>query len=467
MLAADVESVVVVKKTNLKRAVLLCASIWTTPASALPDLQERAESALVAGDPAQTVVIAGEILATNPDSFVGLYLLGLAQMELGNLEEAAASGQRAYDIAATEEARFQAARLIASARFQNAQYVRSEFWLRRAANHAQTEQDAQSIVLAYINTVRANPLSVEFTAFVAPTDNINNGSNDGILRLESIGLTFELPEDRRALSGIAFAIGADLDYRLSQDASQITSLTGRLSGETYLLSSESKDLLESSPITAVRDVEGRDFATLVAEIGLRRRQNNISPFGPVSAGISFGTFWEGGERLVDYQDLDLQQTFPIDPDTSINLGVSFRDQQSLTPFLLDSKTYDWTGSYNRGLANNDLFQLSFLYRQREAGPEGSFDEYQIGFGYGLAEPIAGTLISTSMQVGYRDYPEFTTTLDGRRDRFVGAEVNATFVEFTYFGFSPSVTLSARRTESSAEENTSSTVQFLMGIESNF
>ncbi|MDP5358918.1 MAG: hypothetical protein NWR52_02015, partial [Paracoccaceae bacterium] len=146
----------------------------------------------------------------------------------------------------------------------------------------------------------------------------------------------------------AFAIGADLDYRLSQDASQITSLTGRLSGETYLLSSESKDLLASSPITAVRDVEGRDFATLVAEIGLRRRQNNISPFGPVSAGISFGTFWEGGERLVDYQDLDLQQTFPIDPDTSINLGVSFRDQQSLTPFLLDSKTYDWTGSYNRG-----------------------------------------------------------------------------------------------------------------------
>lgn len=138
--------------------------------------------------------------------------------------------------------------------------------------------------------------------------------------------------------------------------------------------------LQGQADAGVRAINGRDFETLIAEIGLRRDQNNLSPLGPVSFGIKAGTFWEGGERLLNYQHLELAQTFPVDPDRWFRLAVLARDQQSLSSLLLGSTTFDLAGSYNQNLMNDDQLQLSFLARRREAGPESSFDEYQIGLG---------------------------------------------------------------------------------------
>ena len=96
-----------------------------------------------------------------------------------------------------------------------------------------------------------------------------------------------------------------------------------------------------------------------------------------------------------------------------------------------------------------------------------FIEYQVGIGYSVAEPIYGIQLYTALELGYRDYEEFTTTLDGRKDRFVTAIAAATFQDISYYGFSPSISLSAARTVSSAEENTSSALQLLFGMSSNF
>ncbi len=446
---------------------LLAAPLPALGQSAFSALQIQAEEALVAERPADTARIAAQMLDQQPDSFVALYLLALAQADLEDLQAAATTGERAYHAATTEEGRFQAARFVAGTRFRAGQYTRSEIWLRRAANHAQSETDLRSIAQAYATTIEANPLSVQIAASVAPSDNINNGSEDGVLELEGIGLTFVLPEDRRSLSGVGFAASTELQYRIAQSPQQVTRLIGSLSAETYALSQDAKDLLATSPNPDVRAVTGSDFATVTAAIGMRRQQNNISPLGPVTFGMNLGTYWEGGERLVNFRDLSIEQAVPIDRGSRFRLTAFSRKQDTLTPALVDSTLIDLTGSYDRILANNDQLQLSLTRRQKDAGFENTFDEYQFGVGYAVARPLYGVQLSTVLQVGYRTYAEFTTTLDGRDDRFLSASATATFRDLSYFGFSPSISLSASRTESTAEEFTTSAVQLLFGIESNF
>lgn len=454
----------------MRITALLCAmAIATTPAYAqsMRTLQEQAEAALVAGAPAETLRLAHEILRAHPDNFAALYLLALAQSDMNDPQSAASSGARAYAAATREDTRFEAARLVASAHFQAGHYTRSAFWLRRAANHASTEADLRFIANAYATTVQTNPLSIAVTAAIAPTDNINNGSEDGVLRLEGIDLTFVLPEDRRALSGIGFSASTELRYRVSETANQVTTLNATLAGDTYLLSDDARALLADSPDPEVRAVDGRDFATVTASVGIARQQSNISPLGPIRLGAALGTYWEGGERLLDFRDLKLEQTVPLGNTSRLQLRALMRTQNARTPALRDSTIYDLTAAYDRMLANRDQLQLSLISRRNEAGPENSFDEYQIGIGYLLAAPVFGAKFSTSLNIGFRTFEEFTTTLDGRDDHFVLASVTAVFEDVNYFGFSPSVTVSGSRTNSTAEENTTSAAQILFGVASRF
>ncbi|PJI86083.1 hypothetical protein BC777_2440 [Yoonia maricola] len=435
--------------------------------SAFERLQQQAEAALVGDRPGQAASIATEMLGAQPESFAALYLLALAQADLDTPQSAAETGAQAYKAALTNDERFLAARFVAGVHFQAGQYTRSQIWLRRAANDAQTQADRQSVAAAFNATSDANPLSVQVTGWIAPSDNINNGSEDGILTLESIGLTFVLPEDRRSLSGVAFAASTELSYRISQSPQQSTALVGLVSGETYTLSSDAQDLLASSPDEEVRAVDGKDFARVTASVGIDRQQNNISPLGPVRFGVTLGSYWQGGTRLINYRDLSVAQIVPIGRRSTARIRGLVRKQEVLTPSLRDSTLYDVLGTFDRTLASGDLLQLSLRARQVAAGSETSFDEYEAGVGYGLAQPILGVRLFTSLAVGMRTYDEFTTTLDGREDNFISADATATFQDINYFGFSPSITLSSSRTVSTAEENTTSAVQLLFGITSRF
>ncbi|MEO0904459.1 MAG: hypothetical protein AAFX89_06775 [Pseudomonadota bacterium] len=468
---------------SLRLTRLLCALVFwgvATSVWAQDSIGQRlaaAENALVTGQPAQAANLAQANLAEVPNDFASLFILALAQADLGDDRQSATTAARAYNAAPDDPSKLQAARLVASKRFALGHYMRAEFWLRRAVNHAQTEKELEAIAREYVATINANPLALQFTASIAPSDNINNGSTGGVLIFdgldpllaELLGENGELllDEDKRALSGIRYAGSARLNYQLSESPRQRTSLTGRLSGETFSLSQDAKDLLASSPTEEVRDVEGRDFATLVAELGITRAQFNLSPLGPVSLGLTYGTYYEGDTRLVNYRDIILQQLIPLDERNAFNIRASVRDQKALVDGLVDSQTYDVIGSYNRLLQSDDSLRLSLAWRDSDAGFENSYIEYRAGIDYGLSQRILNTRLSTSLEIGYRTYEEFTTTLDGRDDRFVTAQASVIFEELTYFGFSPSMSVSATRTESTAEEQTTAAVQVLFGIESNF
>lgn len=448
------------------------------------DLRAQAQDALVATDFQAAQTLAEAALEQTPSDFDALLILAVSQVELGNNTAAVSTAARAYRIAPSNTTRVQAARLVANAHIRAGHFTRAEFWLRRAANNVQTDTEAEAVVREYAAVVQANPLSAQFNAAIFPTDNITGGSEDGIIRLESIGLTIVLPESQRALSGIGYSAGVNLSYKFHDTPEQIASIIASLSGRTYTLSSEAEDLLASSPDPTVRDVTGHDFRSASASVGLEMRDNALSPLGPLTLTLETGSYWNAGSRILEYHGLGLEQDIPVGERSLVNLAVFTRAQNALTPAsaftgetflgpdgivqeIVDATIQDVSATFAHRFESRDQVQFSLAYRYNDGGFENTFDEYRAGVSFGLDKPVFGTKLSGAFEIGTRDFDEFTTTLDGRRDRFASVTANATFSQVSYFGFSPGLSISAARTNSSAEENTTSTLQVRFGIASNF
>jgi hypothetical protein len=454
---------------NIGGLILMCL-LAAAQAMAEADLrrtQDAAEQALIARDATTAAALAQDLLAAAPGSFTGLMLLALAQSDLGDMQGAAATGRLAYRTAPDKATRLQAARLTAAAHFQLGQFARSEIWLRRASNHARMQDDADTVARDYSRAAQANPLSIQTTASVAPSSNVNNGSVDGILRFEGIDLELQLPEDQRALSGIAYAGSVRLGYRLSQDAAQTTSAGLLLSGATYSLSRDARALLDDSPIARVQGLTGHDFRSFRAEAGLTHSRIDLSPLGPASATLDFGGYWEGGVHLVNYHALTLQQVIPYGPDRRITVTGSTQWQDAVSASVVDAVVHDLSSAYDLRLPNRDQMQLTLAVRHRDGGFENIYDEYRAGIGYAFGQPMLAMRLSAGLEVGYRHYDTFPTTLDGRRDRFASVTGTAVLDRLTYFGFAPTFTAKATRTQSTASEYTTSVVEIGVGVQSTF
>ncbi|TAG15132.1 MAG: hypothetical protein EAZ40_13855, partial [Rhodobacterales bacterium] len=135
-------------------------------------------------------------------------------------------------------------------RLEEGRPVAAQWWLRRAFQHAKTEEERAALRLAYQRSEDANPLTLSFGFNVAPSSNINNGTNQADFWLGDIQLIFG--PGSRALSGTEVSGYIDMAYRLSGGPRHDTNLNLWLYGRSYRLSSESQ--------ATVPDVSGSDYA---------------------------------------------------------------------------------------------------------------------------------------------------------------------------------------------------------------
>lgn len=422
-------------------------------------LQQEAEAALVTGDAERAAALSQELLQSAPDSFAGAFLLALALDELGEHRGAAKAAARAYRVAPTQGDKLRAAQLAGTAWFKAAAFTRSEFWLRRAANHIQTEEEARAVVLAFQQSQDANPLSFQISGWAAPSDNINNGAEDEIFRLEDVPIDFFLPPERLALSGIEYAAEAQIAYRLSQSEKQRTSIGAYAFGRTFTFSDESQDLLP--------DASGHDFAFGIADLSLIHERQIFETLGPSSISANIGRVWYGGDPIWDYRTWTVQQGFALTGAETLTLRAATTYQKPLFSGASDVNSTDISATLKTTLPNDDSLQLNFARTYSNGGFENVFSEYRIGTNYDIAQPLWNTLWSWSVTLGYRSYDTFPTTLDGRRDTFGSAGLDVVFQDVSYWGFSPKLSLNATRTVSSAEEFNSRGLQGRFALQSNF
>ncbi len=451
----------------------------------LQELYAQAEDALVNGDPDLTITIADRILAVRPDSFNALFLRALALSDLDEDGQAARIARQAYNAATNEEARLEASKLAGRAHFGAEQYSRAEFWLRRATNHLQDLEDAQQVATLFQRARRANPLTMQYDFSLAPTDNVNGGSNETEICLENgdgscacfelsgtgecldiFGVLFGLNEADLPLSGAVYTGSARLSYRLSMDRSQITTVSALFFGESVILSQDAKDLLASSDDAAVRAVDASDFSAFLSEFSLGQRQSALSPLGPTYFSVHLGSFQQAGTTLVRYQDLKFGQQIPLDWGDALSLDFKARTQQGAVPSIANSKIYDTSGTYDAKFANGDTASFTLSRSDTVTEADSGSIEYMGQLAYAFNTSFLNARWSASAQLGIRSFGYLNLIDEDREDVFASLGLVATLEDYSYFGFSPNISFRATQTDSNFDLVDATSIQLRFGIRSN-
>ena len=442
---------------------LLCAfACIASPLAAQPatEVLQNAEQALSAGNPARTVELTQTLLLQNTDDFTALYLLSLARSDLGQDEAAAQVATSAYGAALNDAERLQAARLIGGARFRLGHYTRAQWWLRIAANYATTPQDTATVAREFQQIQRTNPLSAQANLNIAPTDNINNGADSDLLSLDGIDIEFRLPPETMALSGIEYAGDLQLSYRISQNTRQITSVDAFAYARSYTLSAASEN--------SVLGLKGSDYALVLAEVALTQRRFLIDGFGLTTVSGGGGHVQFSGEPLWNYTKFTLGQEFAAGPDAVLSVQASVQNQTARNDIVPNTKVYNLTTSYAVQRPNGDRFQLSLVGILNDAEiDESTFSDISGSINYSFARPILSINWSMTAGIGHTNFDEFSLSLDGRRDDYITVGGTGVLSDLSYFGFSPSITVTATKRQSNVDPFNSTQIQARIGIQSNF
>ena len=372
--------------------------------------------------------------------------------------KAAQFAARAYRLARTPQEQLDAARISSAARFGAGHHVRAEWWLRRAANHAETDAEIAQIRQDFQTVRQQNPLDIRFDVSIAPSDNINGGARDQLFFLDDFA--FLLAPSSLALSGIEYAAAADLSYRLSQGPTHRTSAGLYLFGRTFSLSAPAR--------AAAPDVSGSDYALALAEASLTHERILAPNLGPTYGSLALGQVWYGGDRLWQHARVSLGQTVFLGQNASASLEGSVEFQKSQDPIQPDATLHELRAGYARRLANQDTVRIGLGYRWTDADLETyTHTNPYATLDYSLARPVLGSRLAFSLLYGTREYDVFSLSLDGRRDTYVRASASALFEQISYFGFSPSVTISAGRQDSNVSRFSTKDLQMSLGFQSTF
>lgn len=433
--------------------------VWAqTTDSDARHVYEQAAQALANGDPDVAVRLSELLLQRNREDYHALFLLSLSRAHQRDHKAAATAAGRAFRTGTTDHQKLQAARIAGAEWFKSGRYSRAEWWLRRAANHAKTEESAAQVKQEFQAIRENNPFSLRLNISVSPSNNVNGGADEQFFDLGNIRLVFS-PESL-ALSGIEYAGDLDLTYRLSQNSNQVTEVSFYAYGRTYTLSPEAR--------AKAPRARGSDFSLSVIDLSFHHRRFLFDGLGPTGVSVHSGQVWYGGDPLWRYNRLSLWQTFPNGRNASTTVRISAEDQKSLGSFHPDTTVYDLQGTYIRQLPNRDVLQLSLATRYNDSVIiTSTFLDYLASIDYVLAKPVFDTRLVFSLAAGYKSYDEFSLSLDGRRDRYLRARVTAVFEQISYFGFSPSFSVIAKRTNSNVTRFTKLELQGAIGFESKF
>jgi hypothetical protein len=444
--------------THLWLIGLLLAGGTLSAQPAPADLQAEAEAALVGGNPAKAASLASGLVANQPEAFAPAFLLALALFDIGDFAAAAQAAATAYRNAATPLDKQQSAQLAGNAHFAGGALTRAAFWLRRAANHAESEDAFHQIAGTYQELRVVNPLSFQVGGWIAPTDNINSGAESEVFQLEGLPFDFVLPPDRVALSGLEYGIDATATYRLASTSDQTTTVGVYVLGQSYALSAQSR--------ARAPDLNGGDFAYLAIDLSLTQVRQVFPRLGPTSLGLNGGRVWTGGTPTWDYLTLAFQQGIALRDSASLTLRTAQTRQTSLAGAAPVDLT-QLSATYRRPLETGDLLEVRMSGLYSDGGFENIYSELTGEVGYTWDQLTDGLRLTGNVMLGYRTYDTFPTTLDGRRDHFGRLGVEALFTGVSYWGFSPRLSVAATRTVSSAEEYTARSLEARIGVTSSF
>jgi hypothetical protein len=333
----------------------------------------------------------------------------------------------------------------------------AQWWIRRAYRHAQGPEDEAILREAYAMAADANPVTLNFWANVAPTDNVNNGADSRFLQLGDILLI--LDPSSQALSGTEYAASVEVGYRLARSDRASTTIGVNLYGRSYRLSREAR--------AAAPGVSGSDYALVMGEVVLRQRVRFGQDLGQTTLTLHLGRTDFGGAPLYGFAKATATQDFALGQGV-MSVALGLEDQDSRSADRADARLYDGRISYASFDSRGALWRWTLGGRRTDSASRfDTFDEVQGSVSVSPTWRVLGAAPTLSLDLGGKSYDDFILSLDGRRDRFARLGVSLMFEQVAVMGFSPVLTVTGTRTQSNVARYDTTEVRASLGFQSRF
>ncbi|MEO0765618.1 MAG: surface lipoprotein assembly modifier [Pseudomonadota bacterium] len=460
----------------MKRALLAATlALWASVAvseDAKPDAgatfsldQARsvARAALHAGEFELARQIAMGLLEADAKDPFAYGVLAAAHSRLNDPKLARAAARLSYRYSDTAAERFGAARTAASVAAAQDRPTLSQAWLRIAATHADTPQQDKLVAREYARARAANPLRLDINFSIAPSDNVNSGTDNVLEVINGVPTLGFFSGSSRALSGTVAIFDARLRYRLRADQSSRTTATARLYTRRVDLSGEAKAIAPN--------VSNSDFASTYTELGLQHRFKLGAPGNAMAVGAALGASWFGGERSYDFAKANIRRDIRLSERSRLSLtGVAERRLSTISS-LRDASVVTLGANFGHKLSGGDRFSIG-LTVQDVSGDNINAD-YQtasLRARYTFGKQVGPVQITTGLTFGYTDYNVYTLVnpvAGGRQDESIYGDISLFFADYHVGGFAPTLQLRTGQRSSNVNRFEISETTITFGIQSKF
>lgn len=434
--------------------LFLALALWAGPSGAqqaldlpLPQARALAQEAALSGDAMLAREIALALLEADPDDRGALVVLATSAPQLGRAQEGRQAAARAWRLSDNKAERYEAARLAAAGALAEGRPLLAELWMRLALAAAPNEAEAQRTEAQAQAARRLSPWRVSLGFGVAPSDNVNGGSESAFNVIDGLPVVPGLISvDGRALSGWITNANLSFTRTLAERERARTRLTFHSDARAVALSQEARDLIEEEGNG--REISGSDFSFV--GVGLRLRHDRVIDGGLASVWTVLDQDWSGGEAY--------QRTLGA----AGNLSFSLPDQQILQISGSADQVWQLDGGADRvrlSLAalwgvpafGSDRLTLGLSRGMTFSDNRNAASQsWGVRASYALAERIGPARVSATLGVTWSEYPDYAAVFEvpgGREDVRHTAQIEASFEDWSFAGFEPVISLDAGRTES--------------------
>jgi hypothetical protein len=421
------------------------ALFWAAPVAAQVELPVEEARGLAAALEAQgereaAATIAAALLERDPTDASAWVVIARIRRAAGDTEGALEAARRANANADTDDERYAAAVELAAGNFRLDRGMTAQFWLRRAAQVAPTEELREAAIRNF-RTVRAQtPWSWSLGFSVVPSSNVNNGS-----RAETIdiaGLPFVLSGDARALSGLEATLTGSVTYRFEGFAGQPAQIYGGFAVQRVALTEEAQDLAP--------EADARDYAFDAVELGYSQVISSWSEDVVLRGEALIGRNWYGEEPLSNYVRGGVSTRWAIGERSLATVSASLERQVRFD----ESDRSAWVTRFDvrriwQVNDRGDIFGIGGgLRRAQSDSIEIDNDAALFSMDYTWDKPVLGpATLGLGLDLEYRDYEESPFSANGRQDRRAALRATLGAPGWNFYGFGPTVTFEASRTDS--------------------
>jgi hypothetical protein len=422
-----------------------------------------ARQALRAGDFDLARQIAMGLIQADETDAYAYGVLAAAHSRMNDPHLARAAIRLSYRYSDTQQAKFGAARTAASIAYQQERPTISQGWLRIAAAHATTPSQEQLLASDYRNVRAANPLSFNIKFSAAPSDNVNNGTDNVLEVINGVPTLGFFNGSSRALSGLVGVVDARLRYRLAGSKTTQTTAIARLYNRQVNLSNSAK--------ATAPGVTNSDFASTFAEVGLEHRFAAGKAGNSVTLTGAIGANWSGGNRSYDFAKLSAARGIRLSPADRLSFSGTVEQRYSTFSSLRDVEVFTLGTHYSHRRENGDRFNLGLTVQDLSgAFINADYQTTSVRASYAFGNQWGPVQITTGMTFGYTDYDTYvlvSPVAGGRQDRSLYGDISFFFADYDFAGFAPTVQLRTGQRSSNVNRFDIDETTISLGIQSKF